>query len=65
MAVLKQAGLDEDTEGLLAYHFWRWFQRNDSMVILSTRVLRIVPIRVRVKDLHFLFESLFGPEPFA
>jgi Fe-S cluster biosynthesis and repair protein YggX len=40
---------------------WDWFNRNQDMVVLEKRFLRL-KIRVRVRHLHRAWVSIFGPE---
>lgn len=67
--VLNQIGLsaagDKQTliRAALAAGFWSWFLRHQDDVLLEKRVLKLVVIKIRVRDLRSLFETLFGPQP--
>lgn len=37
---------------------WSWFRANENTVVAKRWILSI-----RVRDLRWVFESLFGPEP--
>jgi hypothetical protein len=43
---------------------WRWFHANAGRVLYAKRVV-FWTITVRVADLRFIFEDLFGREPAA
>lgn len=43
---------------------WTWFWDNQDYVVVEQRVL-FVKVKVRVRDLRWVFERLFGPDPLA
>lgn len=46
----------------IAKFFWEWYNEHGQAILLRTGFL-FIHFTIRVKDLHNLFESLFGPEP--
>ena len=48
----------------IARGFWEWYSENEDMVLVRRKVL-IIPVVVRVRDLHDLFVTLFGLAPAA
>jgi hypothetical protein len=47
----------------IAKHFWSWFEHNKKDVLLEKKVLGFFTVRIKLEDLRFLFERLFGPQP--
>ncbi len=41
--------------------FWEWYRTHSEDVIVKRKVI-FFTVTIRVRDLHPLFESLFGPE---
>ena len=45
----------------LAAVFWEWYRNHADDTIIKRKVF-IFSVTIRVRDLHPLFEALFGPE---
>lgn len=41
---------------------WIWFRNNRERVLLTKKIFWFT-LSLKVKDLHFIFTELFGPEP--
>lgn len=61
-------GLSVPAAGLtlldIAAHFWKWFRAHEGDSVVHRRIL-FFTLTIRVRDLRFLFEQLFGPEVIA
>lgn len=54
----------DELKPFIASFFWKWYASNNNDILLRTGFL-FIHFTIRVKDIHALFETLFGPEPTA
>lgn len=47
----------------IAAEFWGWFKKNQDVVIIERRILRLFKVDISVKELEGLWRLLFGPKP--
>lgn len=63
--ILDQTALPFDIKQLVAKAVWNWFYDNQDDVIFEKKLLKFLSVKLKVRDLKFLFERLFGKDPYT
>lgn len=54
------SGSEQGIKDAIARFFWEWFREHEDDVLIKKTII-FFSISIKVRDLRFLFEMLFGP----
>lgn len=54
---------DQHIRAMVSRLFWSWFLQHQDDTLIKRRILGFISITIKVSDIRFLFETLFGPQP--